>query len=139
MRRSCQTVMYMMLDNMARLMAPVLSFTSEEIWVHMPGNKGPESSIHLEQFPAVNEEFKDSALAAKWERLLAVRGEITKALEEARVKKVIGHSLDAAVTISADSALYDELYPYAEEMKTISPEQALMRYSSRNYSNSNHY
>ncbi len=118
-RRSSQTVMYMLLDNMARLMAPVLSFTSEEIWIYMPGRKESVESIHLEQFPKVNEMFRDKDLAAKWDQLIKVRGEITKALEEARVKKVIGHSLDAAVTLSVDNDLYDELYPYADEMRTI--------------------
>ncbi len=118
-RRSAQTVMYIVLNSIVRLVAPVLSFTAEEIWNFMPDWKEKEESIHLASMPVVNEALKDIDLAKKWERLLEVRGEVTKALEEARAKKLIGHSLDAAVTLSADEDLYHVLNPYADELRSI--------------------
>lgn len=118
-RRSAQTVIYILLDSIVRLMAPILSFTTEEIWSFMPDWKGKEASVHLASFPTVNEAWKDTDLAEKWERLLEMRREVTKALEEARVKKLIGHSLDAAVTICAEKDLYDALYPHIDDLKTI--------------------
>lgn len=73
----------------------------------------------MASFPAVNAAWMNPDLAQKWERILAVRAEVTKALEEARAKKLIGHSLDAAVTIYADQQLYDALYPYTDELRTV--------------------
>jgi isoleucyl-tRNA synthetase len=61
----------------------------------------------------------DAPLAERWEQLLVVRGEVTKALESARAQKRIGHALDAAVTISVDDGLYDRLARYAEELRSI--------------------
>lgn len=118
-RRSAQTVLYIILDSIVRLMAPVLSFTSEEIWNFMPGYKGKETSIHLASLPDVKEEWKDSNLAKKWHKILEVRGEVTKALEKARVDKLIGHPLDASVTISANEELYNNLHPYIDDLRSI--------------------
>jgi len=118
-RRSAQTVMYILLKSIVKLMAPVLPFTAEEIWSFMPDWEEKETSIHLSSFPDVDEAWKDDNLAKKWDRLLEVRGEATKALEMARVAKLIGHPLDAAVSISATDDLYGELYPYADEMRTL--------------------
>jgi isoleucyl-tRNA synthetase len=118
-RRSAQTVLYIILDSIVRLMAPVLSFTSEEIWNFMPGYKGKETSIHLASLPDIKEEWKDSNLAKKWHRILEVRGEVTKALEKARVDKLIGHPLDASVTISANEDLYNGLYLYVDDLRSI--------------------
>jgi isoleucyl-tRNA synthetase len=120
-RRSAQTVMHILLDAMVRLMAPILPFTAEEIWRYMPAQKRKEESIHLASAsaPVASELWKDEGLIRKWERILTVRGEVTKALEEGRIKKRIGHSLDAAVTLSADKELYDFLMPYAEDLRAI--------------------
>ena len=118
-RRSAQTVIHILLDNMTRLMAPILAFTAEEIWGFMPGSKENASSVHLTSLPAVNEAWKEEKLAEKWELILEVRGDVTKALEEARVKKLVGHSLDAVVTLYTDNDLYDLLYPYENELRTI--------------------
>ncbi len=118
-RRSAQTVMYNLLYSIARLMAPILAFTAEEIWNFMPERKEKEESIHLASLPVVNESWKDDKLAEKWKLILRVRGEVTKALEEARTKKLIGHPLDAAVTISANEDLYDSLSPYVDELRSI--------------------
>ena len=118
-RRSAQTVLFIQLDALARLMAPILSFTAEEIWGFMPEREGKEKSVHLASLPEINASWKDEKLAKTWKRILEIRGEVTKALEEARAGKRIGHSLDAAVTIYADSTIYDELYPYADDLGSM--------------------
>ncbi len=118
-RKSAQTVIHIQLDTLARLMAPILAFTAEEIWNYIPDRQEKESSVHLASIPSVNPDWKDEGLAKKWKRLLEVRSEVTKALEEARVERLIGHSLDAAVIIYADDSLYDELYPYEVDLRTI--------------------
>jgi isoleucyl-tRNA synthetase len=118
-RRSAQTVIHILLDTMARLMAPILAFTAEEIWSFMPRAKENEPSVHLTSLPRVTQAWKDQELAKKWKRILDVRGDVTKALEEARVKKLIGHSLDAVVTLYTDNDLYELLHPYENELSTI--------------------
>ncbi|MEA3429502.1 MAG: class I tRNA ligase family protein, partial [Thermodesulfobacteriota bacterium] len=118
-RRSAQTAIHIIIDSIARLMAPILSFTAEEIWKYMPDRKGKEISIHLSELPVVNNAWKDESLAENWGRLLDVRGYVTKSLEEARAKKLIGHPLDALVTIFAGEDLYDVLYPYTKELSSI--------------------
>ena len=118
-RRSGQAAMYLLLDAMARLMAPILPFTAEEIWQHLPAPPGKAPSIHLVHFPEPDAGLKDEALAARWESLLRVRAEVTRALEAARVQKQIGHPLDAAVTVAAEPQLYAELAPFAPELRSI--------------------
>ena len=118
-RRSAQTVMYAVLDALVRIMAPILPFTAEEIWRYMPAVKEKEASIHLALYPAVKPEWMDSALAEEWQSLLAVRGEVTRALEEARAQKQIGHPLDARVMISAGDVLYRLLLSYQEDLKPL--------------------
>jgi len=118
-RRSAQTVMYTIVDAMARLMAPILVFSAEEIWAHMPDRPGKEESIHMTTLPRVHTEWKNETLQKNWEKLLEVRAEVTKALEAARAQKLIGHPLDAAVTISVSKAQHDVLAPYAEELRSV--------------------
>jgi len=116
-RLSAQTVMYNILDTLVRIMAPVLSFTSDEVWQYMPGSR--EESVHLAEFPALNPEWKDDQLVSRWERIIKVRSDVSKALELARVSKTIGHSLDAAVTISAQTELLEFLRKYENELSGI--------------------
>ena len=118
-RRSAQTVMHIILDTVARLMAPILPFTAEEIWKFMPQRNGKESSIHMANLPAVNSEWFDASLSQRWELLLTIRGEVSKALEEARAKKLIGHPLDAAVSIYAPEDLFQDLRPFADDLRSI--------------------
>ena len=118
-RKSAQTVMYVMLDCLARIMAPLLPFTAEEIWEHMPAHGDKAPSVHLALLPEANSQWKDEGLAEKWEAILNLRAEVTKALEEARSAKQIGHPLDAAVTISANEDLYNLLQPYAGDLRFI--------------------
>ena len=118
-RRSAQSVLYIVLETIARLMAPILPFTSDEIWQYMPPKNGRESSIHLTLLPEVNPAFKDDGLFQRWEFLLIIRSEATKALEDARARKLIGHPLDAAVTISVNRDTYDILQPYANKLRSL--------------------
>jgi isoleucyl-tRNA synthetase len=118
-RRSAQTVMHIILNTVARLMAPILPFTAEEIWNFMPPRNGKESSIHMANLPAVNSEWFDASLSQRWELLLTIRGEVTRALEEARANKLIGHPLDAAVSIYAPEDLFQSLRPFADDLRSI--------------------
>ncbi len=115
-RRNAQTVMYMTLDAVVRVMAPILSFTAEEIWKRMPGYDGREESVHLSRMPDVNEKWEDNDLSARWEKVLEVRGQVSKALEEARAAKLIGHPLDAAVDIKLpETGKYREIFQNLDE------------------------
>ncbi|WP_321492939.1 isoleucine--tRNA ligase [uncultured Desulfobacter sp.] len=98
-RKDAQSVMFMMLDALVKIMAPILPFTAEEIYTHMPVGGGKKDSIHLEDMVSLDNALEDRTLAAKWENIRALRAEVTKALEEARTAKLIGHPLDASVDI----------------------------------------
>ncbi|MBI5236675.1 MAG: isoleucine--tRNA ligase [Deltaproteobacteria bacterium] len=103
-RRAAQTAIYLVLDHLVRLVAPILVFTADEAWQSMPGRT--EKSVHLSSLPEPNKAWIDDNLAEKWERLLAIREESAKALETARQQKTIGHSLDASVHYRAKGVLY---------------------------------
>ncbi len=118
-RRSAQTVMHRVLDAVTRIMAPIMPFTSEEIWKHMPRSSESKESIHLMMLPEINEKWQDDQLASLWEQILSVRGEVTKALEDARVKKLIGHPLDAEVNIEIKGKIYDLLESYSADLRSI--------------------
>ncbi|MFQ5736068.1 MAG: isoleucine--tRNA ligase [Thermodesulfobacteriota bacterium] len=98
-RRAAQTTIYHVLDYLVRLTAPVLVFTAEEAWSFMPGKR--EESVHLSSMPEVREEWLHTGLAEKWDELLLIKDEISKALEGARKEKIIGHPLDAMVRVHA--------------------------------------
>ncbi|HEX2500763.1 MAG TPA: isoleucine--tRNA ligase [Methylomirabilota bacterium] len=97
-RRAAQTVCYRILDALVRLMAPILTFTAEEVWDHFRvADKA--RSVHLTDFPAVDRTWLDEGTEQAWENLLRIRGEVAKGLEQARVVKLIGAALDASVTL----------------------------------------
>ncbi|MEH0020076.1 MAG: isoleucine--tRNA ligase [Desulfobacter sp.] len=99
-RRDAQTAMAIILDALVRIMAPILPFTADEIYTHMPlADADRKESIHLEDMVRLEDSWEDETLAAKWEHIRTLRGEVTKALEEARKTKLIGHPLDACVEI----------------------------------------
>ena len=105
-RRSMLTVLYTILSKSVRLFAPILSFTAEEIYDNMPYEDA--ESVHLLDFPEKNV-IEDVALEAKWDKLLEVRDDVNKALEESRNEKVIGKSLEAAVEIYSNDSEVVEL------------------------------
>ncbi|MEA2059981.1 MAG: isoleucine--tRNA ligase [Thermodesulfobacteriota bacterium] len=98
-RRDAQTVIYFILDGLTRLMAPLLPFTAEEIWKEMPVYDEKKESVHLTSLPGSDDKWKNRDIAKKWEKIIEVRAEVTKALELAREEKLIGHPLDAGIEI----------------------------------------
>jgi isoleucyl-tRNA synthetase len=104
-RRSAQTALYRILDALVRVMAPILSFTAEEIWGYLPPDADRPASVLLADFPAVDPMLRDTRLAAEWDRVLEVRAAVTKALETLRKQGTIGHSLEAEVAIATNGSL----------------------------------
>ena len=104
LRRGSQTVLLEIVTGLAKLMAPILSFTSEEIWQALPDStmQGPKPmSVHLAEFPKAPTVFQDPHLQTTWNYLFQVRGKVQSALEKTRRDKVIGSSLEAAVILHA--------------------------------------
>ena len=97
-RRAAQTTCFDVFTTLARLMAPILTFTCEEAWRYLPGAHA--ESVHLEPFPEAAREWLDETLKRDWDRLLEVRREVAKALEMARNAKLIGSGLEAAVRVT---------------------------------------
>ncbi len=118
-RRSAQTAMNEILETLVRLMAPILSFTADELWSFMAEVPGRPQSVHADIFVPVQEKFLDPELASRWEVLISVRKEVSRALEIARKEKRIGHSLDAAVTLGCSPDLLAKLAPYKEDLRSI--------------------
>ncbi len=100
-RRSAQTAMYVMADGLARLLAPILSFTCDELWGYLPGPR--EDSAHLALFPDTPslDRLTDPSLMARWERLIAIRDQVLARIEPLRKDKQIGSSLQAKVILTA--------------------------------------
>jgi isoleucyl-tRNA synthetase len=114
LRRSAQTVMYNVLDALVRMLAPVLAFTSEEIWALMPHHSGVElDSVLYNLMPEPDSKYElTPELEAMWDDILSLRTDVYKALELARIDKVIGKSLEAEVTLSISesaSAAFDKI------------------------------
>jgi isoleucyl-tRNA synthetase len=116
-RRGAQTALYRLLDALVRLLAPIMSFTADEVWGHM----GRTESVHVALFPEPAElaaGLDDAARkrVANWDRLMEVRGSVLKNLETARNEKLIGAPLEAQVRLSADGDLYGLLEKYAQDL-----------------------
>ena len=107
-RRCAQTALYRILVDFTRLLAPILCFTSQEIWSYIPKLPGMKEYVVFEQMPEVTAP-SDEAFTAKWDRIMAIRDDVKKALEQARADKKIGSSLEAAVKLYCSSELYDFL------------------------------
>ncbi|HYL79917.1 MAG TPA: isoleucine--tRNA ligase, partial [Candidatus Acidoferrum sp.] len=118
LRRSAQTAMHEVLVSLVRLMAPVLSFTAEEVWQYAGVSNKP-ASVHLALFPEIRADLLDEALAQEWERLLAVREEVQRVLEVARKEKTIGSSQEAAAELLAPGPEYEFLAARQPELETI--------------------
>jgi len=127
-RRAAQTVFYEITEGLLRLMAPVLSFLAAEAWEFLPADPQREVQVFVALFPEIKEaRLRDEGLARKWEQLLKVRGELTKALEIARRDKVIGHSLEAVVTVAASGETGEFIAANFETMQTITIVSALQQ------------
>lgn len=114
-RRNAQTSMFLVLDSLVRIMAPILSFTADEIWKHVPEYEGKEANVHLAEMAKPEQKWKDESVEARWLKVLEVRGEVTKALEAARTAKLIGHPLDASVTILLPGEEYRKAFKDLDE------------------------
>lgn len=101
LRRGSQNVLFEIISSLARLMAPILAFTAEEVWQHMPAFRGKPVSVHLADFPKAKTEKIDESLASQWEEFRSIRNEVLKALEKARQSKMIGNSLEARLIVVA--------------------------------------
>jgi isoleucyl-tRNA synthetase len=124
-RRSAQTAIWRLGEALARLVAPVMSFTAEEVWEHLPRMAGREASVHLALFPTRADLLGGDGLAvqdgflADWDALLAARQEVLKALEEARQQKLIGSGLEALVHLTAPEALYPVLERHEQDLRFL--------------------
>ncbi|MGA1988927.1 MAG: isoleucine--tRNA ligase, partial [Candidatus Sulfotelmatobacter sp.] len=125
-RRSAQTAIWRIGETLVRLLAPIMSFTCEEIWPYLPKVAAREESVHLAQFPANAEilggagsAVTDSKSDADWATLRSVRDEVLKALEEARANKLIGTGLEAQVAIAASDPVYSVLQRYAGQLRYL--------------------
>jgi isoleucyl-tRNA synthetase len=118
-RRSAQTAMYLMADGLARLLAPILVFTTDELWRHLPGAR--EDSVHLALFPdrAALGRMNDSALTARWEGLIAIREQVLARIEPLRKDKQIGSSLQAKVLLSASGAELELLKAHEAQLPML--------------------
>jgi isoleucyl-tRNA synthetase len=116
-RRSAQTAYYVIADGLARLLAPILSVTAEEVWRALPGTREP--SVHVAFLPARLSIWRDAAIEARWERLLAIRAEVNQALEAARQRKDIGSALAAHVTVRASAEDADLLEQFADDLPML--------------------
>ncbi|EPL8094338.1 isoleucine--tRNA ligase [Morganella morganii] len=118
-RRSCQTALFHIAEALVRWMAPIMSFTADEIWNVMPG-KRPQYVFTEEWYDGLfGLDAQDSMNDDYWATLLAVRGEVNKVLEQARADKLIGGSLEAAVTLYADDALAAQLNSLGNELRFV--------------------
>jgi len=120
-RRSAQTAVYRIAGALVRLVAPTLVFTAEEVWKHLPRSPSEPESVHMASFPAADqfERALDDDRARNWERLLAVREQVLKALEQARVAKAISGALEARVRLSANGDLAKLLEKYAASLPAL--------------------
>jgi isoleucyl-tRNA synthetase len=126
-RRSGQTAYWLALRAVVRSLAPILSFTCEEVWDFLPKADGDPSSVFLADFPSTTEwdAWRDDDLAAVWDVLLTVRGDVQKALEEVRVPRKqkqpgqIGSSQEAHVTVTAEGKTLDVLRKYEDSLPML--------------------
>ena len=125
-RRSAQTALWRLGEALARLLAPITTFTSDEVWALLPEVEGRPDSVHLALFPGphevtgeIPEGFDIAALEADWDALLAVRAEALKVLEAARVDKRIGGSLEAQVQIAAPEKIYALLERHRDQLRYL--------------------
>ena len=119
-RRSAQTVMYEILNALVRILAPMTAFTAEEIWKFMKHKEGENTeSVMLAFYPEVNPKFENKELEAKWDKILKLKEDVAKVLEEARAAKTIGHSLNAKVVLSAEGDDYKFLSDNKDLLETV--------------------
>jgi isoleucyl-tRNA synthetase len=120
-RRSAQTVLWQITEALVRLVAPILSFTADEVWEYLPHVEGREASVHLAQFPAPADVFSEdpAQLLDEWKQIFAVRDEALRVLEEDRKAKRIGKGLEAELEITASGEQLNLLKRHGAGLKEI--------------------
>ncbi|MDT7778546.1 MAG: isoleucyl-tRNA synthetase, partial [Acidobacteriota bacterium] len=143
-RRSAQTALNYIADALARMLAPILSFTADELWENLPEVKARRAvevanagelaagagagvdesdavwrSVHLAEFPVALSVEREAALLERWTRLFEVRDSVLRVLEEARTSKLIGSSLEAQVRLEAKRKTFELLEQYREELRYL--------------------
>ncbi len=118
-RRSAQTALYLMADGLTRLLAPILSFTADELWRYIPGAR--EESVHMALFPTVEslDALADPVLVERWNTLVALREQVLAEIEPLRKNKQIGSSLQAKVVISATNRELPLLEQYIKQLPML--------------------
>ena len=125
-RRAAQTAIWRIGEALVRLLAPIMSFTCEEVWLYLPKLDSRAASVHLEQFPTAKDILGDARIPerdtkqqADWETLLAIREQVNKALDTARNEKLIGKSVDAQVHVTAADPPYSVLKRYEDQLRYL--------------------
>jgi isoleucyl-tRNA synthetase len=120
-RRSAQTVLWQITEALVRLVAPILSFTADEVWDYLPAVEGREKSVHLAQFPAPVEIFSEdpAPLLEEWKQIFKIRDAALTDLEIDRQEKRIGKSLEAEIEIRAEGEILDLLHSHANGLKEV--------------------
>ena len=118
-RRAVQTVLYHIAHNLTLLLVPILAFTSEEVYAHMPKSVDAPKSVQLMDMPAVDCSYYNDELEAKWEGIVSLRELVSKELEINRQNKTIGHSLDASIELYPDETTYGTLSSIENDLSNI--------------------
>jgi isoleucyl-tRNA synthetase len=124
-RRAAQTALWRIGEVLVRLLAPIMSFTCDEVWQHLPVIENRPASVHLALFPAAGDTLSgagttdDFRQQEDWSALRTVRKEVMKALEEARNAKLIGKSLEAKIEITATDPIYAVLKKYQDQLRYV--------------------
>jgi isoleucyl-tRNA synthetase len=116
-RRSAQTAMFLIAEAMTRWIAPIMSFTAEELWREMPGDR--EGSVFFSTWYELPDPDAAGASPVNWDSLIQVRESVLKALEDLRVAEVIGSGLDASVEVFADGVLLEQLQQLGDELRFV--------------------
>jgi len=124
-RRAAQTATWRILEALVRLLAPIMSFTSEEVWGYLPTVAGRPPSVHMALFPTREQILgsanvpEDARQLEDWTTLLGVREQVLKSLEEARNAKQIGKSVEAQIKVSATDPVFSVLARYRDELRYL--------------------
>jgi isoleucyl-tRNA synthetase len=125
-RRAAQTVLWRIGEALVRLLAPIMSFTCDEAWQHLPKNDSRPASVHMAKFPAAEDILGSASVAtddpqqkADWTTLLSIRDQVLKPLEEARAQNQIGKSLEAQVKLTASDPLYGVLERHKDDLRYL--------------------
>ena len=112
--------MYEILNALVKILAPMTCFTAEEVWKYMPHKENENlESVMLSYYPETNEKYDDKEIEEKWNKIIKFKELVSKKLEESRQNKVIGHSLNAKVTIYANPKSYEFLKENKDLLKTV--------------------